>query len=97
MDKLNFLKPFIAPAVAPFIGALLAFIANKFGIRYTPDQEAQIREGVVAGILFIVATAASLSGIVKVGMNKKLNRANAATSELVNKGNAEGKALGGAT
>jgi hypothetical protein len=78
----NALRPFIAPAIAPFIGAFLAYLANRFGIQYTPEQQAQISEGVVTAILALFATAASLTGIAKVAMNRKLNPGNAASSGL---------------
>jgi uncharacterized protein (DUF697 family) len=76
------LRPFIKPLIAPFLGALLTYLANRYGIIYTPEQAAQISDGVVAAILAIFAVAASATGVVGVLINKKANPANAATSQL---------------
>ena len=78
----NALRPFIAPAIAPFIGAALAWLANHYGIVYTPEQQHQISEGIVTGILMLFATSASAAAVVKVAMNKKLNPGNAASTHL---------------
>jgi len=97
IPTLQFLRPFIAPALIPFIGAALAFLARKYGIIYTDEQQTKIVEGAVTAILWIFAWAASISGVLKVAANKKLNRSNAATTELVQQGNAEGSMLKGQT
>ncbi len=82
----SFLRPFIAPAIMPFLGAALAYLATRFGIVYSPEQQTQITEGAVSAVLWLFATAASLTGIAKVVLNKKINPANAASSELVQEG-----------
>ncbi len=44
----SFLRPFIAPAIMPFLGAALAYLATRFGIVYSPEQQTQITEGAVS-------------------------------------------------
>ena len=90
---LNALRPFIAPALAPFIGALLVYLANRWGIIYSDEQKAKISEGAVTAVLLLFSLAASLSGVIKIAANKKLNKSNAATTELVKAGNKKGTAL----
>lgn len=91
----NFLRPFIAPIVAPFLGALLAYLQVHYHIIYTPDQVGQIRDGAVSAVLWLLAVGASLAGVIKVTLNKWLNKANAATTELAAAGQIEGHQLKG--
>ena len=95
MNPFPFLRPFIGPAVAPFIGAFLAWLQVKYHVIYTPEQVEKINEAAVTGVLLIFAFGGSLAGIAKVFLNKWLNKANAATTELTAKGNAEGAAIKG--
>jgi hypothetical protein len=87
----SLIRPFIAPLLMPWLGALFAYIATKKGIVYTPEAVDKISEGVILAVCYIFAFAASISGGLKVLANKKLNRANAATTEMVKRGNAIGQ------
>lgn len=82
----EYLRPFIAPVLTPFIGSFIVWLNVRYHIVYTPEQVDKINQAAVTAVLLIVSTAASISGALKVALNKKLNPANAATSQLASAG-----------
>ncbi len=88
----NYLRPFIAPILVPFISATTIWLNVRFNIVYTPEMIEQINEGAVTAVLALFAAAASLAGAIKVAVNKRLNPANAATTQLAEQGKVQNAA-----
>lgn len=70
-------RPFIAKFIAPLIGFAVTFINKKYGIVFTDAETQQLLASLVDLVVFSIVT-----GVTAVGINKKVNPANAATSQL---------------
>ncbi len=74
-------RPFIAKLLAPFIGLLVTALNRRYGIEF--DQSVV---GLAVSSLTDLVVFAVTTGIAAVGINKKINPANAASTEMVTLG-----------
>lgn len=74
-------RPFIAKFIAPLIGFVVTYLNKRFGIVFSDAESAQVVASLVDLVVFAMAT-----GISAVAINKKVNPANAASTELVTLG-----------
>lgn len=81
-------RPFIAKALAPFIGLAITALNKKYGFGFTETDQMQALTSLVDLVVFALSTG--LSGVM---INKKVNPGNAASAHLAGAEKAETQAI----